>query len=109
MEETEFWQIDKIESLLQLCPYSEEYKEYILNNIPETKEEANKLLGELWFDHIPRDPRDQFSKMMTMNTLVKQDYKYSYICKDCDEDFESSQKETLCAECLSTNIKEQKL
>jgi hypothetical protein len=95
MQEIEFWQINKIESLLQLCPYSEEHKEHILNNIPETKEEANELLSELWFDHIPRDPRDQFNKMITMNTLVKQDYKYSYICKDCGEHFESPQKETL--------------
>ena len=24
-----------------------------MNNLPETKEEANELLGKLWFDHIP--------------------------------------------------------
>ena len=106
MEEIEYWQIDKIESLLLLCPYEEYYKEDILNNLPETKEEANELLGKLWSDHIPRDPRDQFTKMLIMNTLVKTDHKYYYICNDCEEDFNSSKKEFLCAECLSANITE---
>jgi formylmethanofuran dehydrogenase subunit E len=104
MEEIEYWQIDKIESMLQLCPYDEQTKMDILNNLPETKEEAYELLGKLWFDHIPRDPRDQLSKMLRMNTLIQTDYKYYYICNDCGEDFYSSNKETLCTECLSTNI-----
>ena len=104
MEEIEYWQIDKIESMLELCPYDERTKMDILNNLPETKEEANELLGKLWFDHIPRDPRDQFTKMLSMNTLIKTDYKYYYICNDCGEDFYSSNKESLCTECLSTNI-----
>ena len=104
MEEIEYWQINKIEFMLELCPYSEDYKEYILINLPETKEEANELLGKLWFDHIPRDPRDQFTKMLSMNTLIETDYKYYYICNDCGEDFNSRQEETLCAECLSSNI-----
>tara|TARA_R100000388_G_C7225910_1_gene151729 strand:- start:411 stop:866 length:456 start_codon:yes stop_codon:yes gene_type:complete len=108
MEDIEYWQIDKIESMLKLCPYDEDYKDYILNNLPETKEEANELLGQLWFDHIPRDPRDQFTKMLSMNTLVKTDYKYYYICKDCGEDFYSKNKESLCTECLSSNIIEKK-
>ena len=106
MEEIEYWQIDKIESMLVLCPYDEQTKIDILNNLPETKEEANELLGKLWFDHIPRDPRDQFNKMMSMNTLVKQDYNFSYICSDCGDDFISKSKETLCTQCLSPNIKE---
>ena len=106
MEEIEYWQIDKIESMLVLCPYDEQTKIDIMNNLPETQEEANELLGKLWFDHIPRDPRDQFNKMMSMNTLVKQDYNFSYICNDCGDDFISKSKETLCTQCLSPNIKE---
>ncbi len=106
MEEIEYWQIDKIESMLHLCPYDEQTKTDILNNLPETKEEAYELLGKLWFDHIPRDPRDQFNKMMSMNTLIERDFKFSYICNDCGEDFESPNTETLCTECLSPNIKE---
>ena len=94
--------------MLVLCPYDEQTKIDIMNNLPETKEEANELLGKLWFDHIPRDPRDQFNKMMSMNTLVKQDYNFSYICNDCGDDFISKSKETLCTQCLSPNIKEQR-
>ena len=106
MEEIEYWQIDKIEMMLDLCPYDEDIKQEILNNLPDTKQEADELLSKLWHDHIPRDPRDQFDKMMKMNTLVKTDYKFSYICQDCGEHFESPNKETLCAHCLSPNIKE---
>ena len=71
-----------------------------------TKEEANELYNKLWLDHIPRDPRDQFNKMMSMNTLVKTDFKYEYICNDCDENWISNTKNTLCTCCLSPNIKE---
>ena len=39
-------------------------KQEILNNLPDTKQEADELLSKLWHDHIPRDPRDQFDKMM---------------------------------------------
>mgnify|MGYP005822995861 CR=1 FL=1 len=106
MKPIEYWQIDKIESMLILCPYDEHYKQEILNNLPETKEEADKLLSTLWDDHIPRDPKDQFDKMMKMNTLVKLDWKFSYLCKDCRDDFISRSKETLCTQCLSPNIKE---
>tara|TARA_Y100001937_G_C7114296_1_gene329331 strand:+ start:1387 stop:1764 length:378 start_codon:yes stop_codon:yes gene_type:complete len=106
MEEVEYWQLDKIELMLELCPYDEGMKQEIMNNLPETKEQADELLKQLWFDHIPRDPRDQFNKMMSMNTLVKQDYKFSYICNDCGDDFITSNKETLCTQCLSPNIKE---
>tara|TARA_R100000657_G_C4673764_1_gene118897 strand:+ start:1260 stop:1637 length:378 start_codon:yes stop_codon:yes gene_type:complete len=106
MEEVEYWQLDKIELMLELCPYDESMKQEIMNNLPETKEQADELLKQLWFDHIPRDPRDQFNKMMSMNTLVKQDYKFSYICNDCGDDFITSNKETLCTQCLSPNIKE---
>jgi len=106
MKPIEYWQIDKIESMLILCPYDEHYKQEILNNLPKTKEEADKLLSTLWDDHIPRDPKDQFDKMMKMNTLVKLDWKFSYLCKDCRDDFISRSKETLCTQCLSPNIKE---
>tara|TARA_R100001079_G_scaffold93368_2_gene56073 strand:- start:52 stop:396 length:345 start_codon:yes stop_codon:yes gene_type:complete len=106
MEEIEYWQIDKIEMMLDLCPYDEDIKQEIFNNLPDTKQEADELLSKLWHDHIPRDPRDQFDKMMKMNTLVKTDYKFSYICQDCGDNFISPNKETLCAHCLSPNIKE---
>jgi len=105
MEEIQYWQIDKIESLLQLCPYDDDIKESIYNSIPETKEEADELIKQLWFDHIPRDPRDQFDKMMKMNTLVKTDHKYEYVCNDCGENWISSTEDTLCTSCLSPNIK----
>lgn len=105
MEEIQYWQIDKIESLLQLCPYDDDMKESIYNSIPETKEEADELIKQLWFDHIPRDPKDQFDKMMKMNTLVKTDHKYEYVCNDCGENWISSKQETLCTSCLSPNIK----
>jgi len=105
MEEIQYWQIDKIESLLQLCPYDDDTKEFIYNNIPETREEADELIKQLWFDHIPRDPRDQFDKMMKMNTLVKTDHKYEYVCNDCGENWISSSEDTLCTSCLSPNIK----
>ena len=105
MEEIQYWQIDKIESLLQLCPYDDDTKESIYNSIPETREEADELIKQLWFDHIPRDPRDQFDKMIKMNTLVKTDHKYEYICNDCGENWISSIEDTLCTCCLSPNIK----
>lgn len=105
MEEIQYWQIDKIESLLQLCPYDDDTKESIYNSIPETREEADELIKQLWFDHIPRDPRDQFDKMMKMNTLVKTDHKYEYVCNDCGENWISSTEDTLCTNCLSPNIK----
>ena len=105
MEEIQYWQIDKIESLLQLCPYDDKTKESIYNSIPETREEADELIKQLWFDHIPRDPRDQFDKMMKMNTLVKTDHKYEYVCNDCGENWISSTEDTLCTSCLSPNIK----
>jgi hypothetical protein len=106
MEYIEYWQIDKIESLLMLCPYDEDMRSEILNNLPETREEANELLGKLWFDHIPRDPKDQFDKMMKIHTLVKTDFKYEYVCDDCGENWISGSKDTLCTSCLSPNIKE---
>lgn len=106
MEPIEYWQIDKIESLLMLCPYDEDMRSEILNNLPETREEANELLGKLWFDHIPRDPKDQFDKMMKIHTLVKTDHKYEYICNDCGENWISSSQDTLCISCLSPNIKQ---
>ena len=31
---------------------------------------------------------------------------YSYICKDCGDDFESKNPQTCCANCGSFNIKE---
>lgn len=105
MEEIQYWQIDKIESLLQLCPYDDDTKESIYNSIPETREEADELIKQLWFDHIPRDPRDQFDKMIKMNTLVKTDHKYEYICNDCGENWVSSSEDTLCTCCLSPSIK----
>tara|TARA_R100001591_G_scaffold118622_1_gene142958 strand:- start:579 stop:905 length:327 start_codon:yes stop_codon:yes gene_type:complete len=105
MEEIEYWQIDKIESLLTLCPYDDDVKESIYSNMPETKEDADELIKQLWFDHIPRDPRDQFDKMMKMNTLVKTDHTYEYICNDCGENWISKTKDSLCTCCLSPNIK----
>lgn len=66
----EWWQLDKIESIIHLCPYDEHKKQDILSNPPETKEEANKLLGQLWFDHIPRDPKDQLDKWIKLGTLI---------------------------------------
>lgn len=106
MEEIEYWQIDKIESLLALCPYDIDVKDYIYSNMPETKEDADTLIKRLWFDHIPRDPRDQFDKMIKMNTLVKTDHKYEYVCNDCGENWISSTQDKICASCLSPNIKE---
>jgi len=105
MEPIEYWQIDKIEIILELCPYDEDYKSHIIDTLPETKEEANELYNKLWLDHIPRDPRDQFNKMMSMKTLVKTDFKYEYICNDCNADWISSTKNTICTSCLSPNIK----
>jgi len=105
MEEIQYWQIDKIESLLQLCPYDDNQRESIFNSLPETREEADELIKRLWFDHIPRDPRDQFDKMIKMNTLVKTDHKYEYVCNDCGENWISSSEDTLCTCCLSPNIK----
>ena len=29
----------------------------------------NELYNKLWFDHTPKDPRDQFNKMMTLICL----------------------------------------
>ena len=98
MEPIEYWQIDKIEIILELCPYDEDYKSHIIDTLPETKEEANELYNKLWLDHIPRDPRDQFNKMMSM--------KYEYVCNDCEENWISNTKNTLCTCCLSPNIKE---
>jgi formylmethanofuran dehydrogenase subunit E len=106
MEPIEYWQIDKIESLLQLCPYNNDYRDKIMDNLPETKEEANLLLDKLWFDHIPRDPKDQFDKMIKMKTLIKIDFKYEYVCDDCGENWISRTKDTLCTSCLSPNIKQ---
>ena len=45
MEEIEYWQIDKIEMMLDLCPYDEDIKQEILNNLPDTKQEADELLS----------------------------------------------------------------
>ena len=66
----EWWQLDKIESILVLCPYEEYHKQEILNNPPKTKEDANILLSKLWFDHIPRDPKDQLDKWIKLGTLI---------------------------------------
>ena len=66
----EWWQMDKIESLLHLCPYSCKLKNHILSDVDElTKDEANTLIGKLWFDHVPRDPRDQIVKRFRLNTM----------------------------------------
>ena len=65
----EWWQLDKIEQMLELCPYEDRLKQHMLDNPPETKEEANKLLGQLWFDHIPRDPKDQLEKWIKLQTF----------------------------------------
>jgi len=32
-------------------------------------------------------------------------FKYEYYCNDCGDDFVSEKKETLCTQCLSSNIK----
>ena len=40
-----------------------------MNNLPETKHEAEELINKLWFDHVPRDPRDQFMKRTKLKTL----------------------------------------
>ena len=66
----EWWQLDKIESILVLCPYEEYHKQEILSNPPKTKEDANILLSKLWFDHIPRDPKDQLDKWIKLGTLI---------------------------------------
>ena len=42
---------------------------WIINNLPETKHEAEELINKLWFDHVPRDPRDQFMKRTKLKTL----------------------------------------
>ena len=68
-EPIQWWQEDKIESLLQLCPYDEHMRQWIINNLPETKHEAEELINKLWFDHVPRDPRDQFMKRTKLKTL----------------------------------------
>ena len=41
-----------------------------------------------------------------MEALVKTDFKYEYVCNDCEENWTSSTKNTLCTCCLSPNIKE---
>ena len=92
--------------MLELCPYDEDTKEEIINTLPETKHEANELYNKLWFDHIPKDPRDQFNKMMTLNTLVQTEWIKTYLCDDCGDDWDSRKEETLCTQCLSPNIKE---
>ena len=66
----EWWQLDKIEQMLRLCYYPQEIESDITNNLPTTKEEANTLLSKLWFDHMPRDPKDQLDKMIKLNTLI---------------------------------------
>lgn len=69
LEPAEFWQHDKIEMLLELCPYEPHIRQWILNNLPETKDEAAQLINKLWFDHVPRDPRDQLLKRIKLQTL----------------------------------------
>lgn len=69
IEPADFWQHDKIEMLLGLCPYDPHIKEWILNNLPETKHEAAELINKLWFDHIPRDPKDQLDKWIKLKTF----------------------------------------
>lgn len=36
------------------------------------------------------------------NTMA--DYKYEYYCKDCEEDFMSTEPHNLCGQCLGSNI-----
>jgi len=69
VDSIQWWQEDKIESLLQLCPYDPHISEWIIRNLPETRQEAQELIGRLWFDHVPRDPRDQFIKRIKLQTL----------------------------------------
>jgi|TARA_R110000796_G_scaffold72775_5_gene164169 hypothetical protein len=69
VDSIQWWQEDKIESLLQLCPYDPHVSEWIIRNLPETRQEAQELIGRLWFDHVPRDPRDQFMKRIKLQTL----------------------------------------
>lgn len=66
----EWWQEDKIDQIIELCPYPQWMIDNIINNKPSTKNEANILLNKLWFDHIPRDPKDQLLKMLYLNTLI---------------------------------------
>jgi hypothetical protein len=66
----EWWQEDKIDQIIELCPYPQWMVDDIINNKPSTKNEANILLNKLWFDHIPRDPKDQLLKMLHLNTLI---------------------------------------
>lgn len=66
----EWWQEDKIDQIIELCPYPQWMIDDIINNKPSTKNEANILLNKLWFDHIPRDPKDQLLKMLYLNTLI---------------------------------------
>jgi len=66
----EWWQEDKIDQIIELCPYPQWMIDDIINNKPSTKNEANILLNKLWFDHIPRDPKDQLLKMLHLNTLI---------------------------------------
>ena len=68
-EPIQWWQEDKIESLLQLCPYDPHIRQWITMNLPETKNEAQELINKLWFDHVPRDPRDQLTKRIKIKTL----------------------------------------
>tara|TARA_R100000541_G_scaffold45362_3_gene52397 strand:- start:9986 stop:10237 length:252 start_codon:yes stop_codon:yes gene_type:complete len=69
VDSIQWWQEDKIESLLELCPYDPHVSEWIFRNLPETKQEAQELISKLWFDHVPRDPRDQFMKRIKLQTL----------------------------------------
>lgn len=66
----QWWQEDKIDALLHLCPYPQWVKTNILRTLPDTQSEADLLIGKLWFDHIPLDPKDQFLKMLKLNTLI---------------------------------------
>lgn len=66
----EWWQEDKIDQIIELCPYPQWMIDDIINNKPSTKNEADILLNKLWFDHIPRDPKDQLLKMLYLNTLI---------------------------------------
>jgi hypothetical protein len=66
----EWWQEDKIDQIIELCPYPQWMVDDIINNKPSTKNEADILLNKLWFDHIPRDPKDQLLKMLYLNTLI---------------------------------------
>ena len=66
----EWWQEDKIDQIIELCPYPQWMIDDIINNKPSTKNEADILLNKLWFDHIPRDPKDQLLKMLHLNTLI---------------------------------------